>query len=328
VYHGQQEFWHGEDPQQACTGDWQQQAVQAGGQAVNLSGPFGSYTQQQQQQQQYPDVYHGQASQANPASGVAFVPSPRTPGFRRSFQQPPAAMWGSQIRTQLAADAGLIPRSTGEGMRVTHGRPPCALLAWGFGGRIAVMRPLPQGQSVLLTSPAGRRGWRLFGTDNNTYRDALSGMMFAAGAVTTDTQWQLGALQRLSMSSVVGMLTSQQPSLRAQVHFHFTPCCGLFDLLVCCLPEEMIICKHGGCCCLQASPCVQDDSLALLEQFPGPLTPSVARSKVSAHPVLMPRISAISQGTIHSLSTFIICPCPQSFDIRMKMTQNEMKVKA
>lgn len=68
--------------------------------------------------------------------------SPRTPS---RFHQPPAALWGSQIRRQSAADAGLVPGVAAEGTRVVHGRPPCAVLAWGFGGRCVVMRPRAQG---------------------------------------------------------------------------------------------------------------------------------------------------------------------------------------
>lgn len=128
----------------AAAEGWQQDATAAdhGQQSGQLGG---SYMQQEPQPAEYPDqgVYTQQGSHAGV---VPFVPSPRTPGFRTSYQQPPAAMWGSQIRTQSAADAGLVPLSATEGMRMTHGRPPCALLAWGFGGRVAVIRPRPQGE--------------------------------------------------------------------------------------------------------------------------------------------------------------------------------------
>ncbi len=47
-------------------------------------------------------------------------------------------------RVPSAADAGLVPGSAAEGQRSVHGRPPCAALAWGFGGRVALSRPRPQ----------------------------------------------------------------------------------------------------------------------------------------------------------------------------------------
>ena len=42
----------------------------------------------------------------------------------------------------MFAIAGLIPGSAAEAMRVTHGRPPCALVAFGIGGRVAVLKPV------------------------------------------------------------------------------------------------------------------------------------------------------------------------------------------
>ena len=41
------------------------------------------------------------------------------------------------------AFAGLVPGSAADALRVTHGRPPCALVTFGIGGRVAILKPVP-----------------------------------------------------------------------------------------------------------------------------------------------------------------------------------------
>ena len=46
------------------------------------------------------------------------------------------------ICTELRdTSAGLVPGSAAEALRVTHGRPPCALISFGIGGRAAILKP-------------------------------------------------------------------------------------------------------------------------------------------------------------------------------------------
>ena len=45
-----------------------------------------------------------------------------------------------------------------------------------------------------------------------------TGTMFAAGALSMETQWQLTALQRLSVSNLAAKLGLQQQTMRLQVH--------------------------------------------------------------------------------------------------------------
>lgn len=134
-------------PQYQPQGDpqWhQQQQLSAAAYEPHQEPSYDYYSQQQQQQFGMQESIPGVTNRAH----VPFTPSPRTP----SFHQPPAASWGSQIRHQSAADAGLVPGTAAEGTRVTHGKPPCAVIAWGFGGRCAVVRPRMQG--VTLSSAA------------------------------------------------------------------------------------------------------------------------------------------------------------------------------
>ncbi|CAL8467566.1 g7104 [Coccomyxa elongata] len=139
------------------------------------------FSSEQNQQQQQPG-YNDSAAPAMPGAeygaraSVPFTPSPRTP----SFHQPPAAVWGSQVRHQSAADAGLVPGSAAEGTRVTHGRPPCPVIAWGFGGRCVVMRPKMQGSA------------------------------FSAGPVSLDMRWQPGPLQLMRMGTLAADLARLQ----------------------------------------------------------------------------------------------------------------------
>ena len=118
----------------------QQQQPSTAGYEQHTEVSYDFYSQQQQQSGAQESMVPAGPVITNRAS-APFTPSPRTP----SFHQPPAAVWGSQIRHQSAADAGLVPGTAAEGTRVAHGRPPCAIIAWGFGGRCALVRPRMQG---------------------------------------------------------------------------------------------------------------------------------------------------------------------------------------
>lgn len=148
---------------------------------------------------------------------MPFTPSPRTP----SFHQPPAAVWGSQVRHQSAADAGLVPGSAADGTRVTHGRPPCPVIAWGFGGRCVVMRPKMQGAmgdalaqiTIIIArfpSPYG------LGTSSNTFTASLhSSRLYKLGLCRRKRQINI-TLDSLFSDCCVGCLSAY--------------CCHLFDM--------------------------------------------------------------------------------------------------
>lgn len=135
-------------PQYQSQGDpqWHQQQQPSAAAYEPHQDPSYDYYSQQQQQQQF--GMQESIQEVTNRAHVPFTPSPRTP----SFHQPPAASWGSQIRHQSAADAGLVPGTAAEGTRVTHGKPPCAVIAWGFGGRCAVVRPRMQGLTLSSAS--------------------------------------------------------------------------------------------------------------------------------------------------------------------------------
>ncbi len=137
-------------PQPSFQPQWHQQPQASG---AGYKQPHDPSYEHYSQQQPHHGVVHESTRPAVPgvtnrASNIPFTPSPRTP----SFHQPPAAVWGSQVRHQSAADSGLVPGTAAEGTRVAHGRPPCAVIAWGFGGRCAVMRPRMQGTFAHLKS--------------------------------------------------------------------------------------------------------------------------------------------------------------------------------
>jgi hypothetical protein len=137
----QQHGYHTHQPPQPAFTPQQQQ--QPAYQPRSSYNPF----QQQAQAAFAPPHAAMQQQQAAPTSPVAtFTPSPRAFPAGQGFQPSGPAAWAAAQapRAQAAADAGLIPGCAAEGLRVTHGRPPAALLAWGFGGRSALCRPRPQ----------------------------------------------------------------------------------------------------------------------------------------------------------------------------------------
>ena len=56
--------------------------------------------------------------------------------------------------------AGLVPGSAADALKVTHGRPPCALVSFGIGGHVAVLKPVPVHGMPQLCQCAMLEMWR------------------------------------------------------------------------------------------------------------------------------------------------------------------------
>jgi len=84
-------------------------------------------------------------------------------GCTKSHQQAALVVSLPHLRPQLqqqtaAHAAGAAPPQTmQEALTSPHGRPPVALLAFGFGGRVVVMRPRPR-QPLPVSPPQGVKG--------------------------------------------------------------------------------------------------------------------------------------------------------------------------
>ena len=134
------------------------------------------------------------------------------------YMQPSCTI--SEMSLKGLTSAGLVPGSAAEGMRVTHGRPPCALVAFGIGGRVAVLKPvIAHGTTELLSScRSGQPPLQLRDAPRADILQPAQAMACApaghgskpvyATVVDLDSRWMPGRLSITRMGSLAAYLGS------------------------------------------------------------------------------------------------------------------------